>query len=95
MTVLALLDMDRGDLAGIERLDHLGAAGSLDRARRSRRAWTSSRPKYDQINAASAQALIVAISAMGSGGGGVSRNFERGRQEFPIVSPRDRGRRPP
>jgi hypothetical protein len=33
---LASLDMDRGDLAGIERLDHLGVAHRLDLARRRR-----------------------------------------------------------
>ena len=35
-TRLAVLDVDGGDLAGIERLDHLGAADRLDLARRDR-----------------------------------------------------------
>ena len=90
---LAGLDVNRGDLAGIERLDHFGIAGGLDLAGRDGVDVEPAEKRPCQGDDGES-AQIVAISAIGNGGGGVSRISSaagRNSRSRPETASRGRG----
>ena len=89
---LALLDVDRGNLAGIERLNHLGVAGRFDLAWRRRMDVQPAEIRPHQRRKREGGNRRHQRDRQRRGRG--FEDFERGRQEF-AIAPRDHDRRRP